>query len=140
MLRLASPKGGRIVPPGPGAPEAPETAEEFVRMDDKQTFAAETYKVVWPSGRQVHDGHQLAKRLDDLNGKTVAQLWDWVFKGDKMFDIWERELAAKYPDIKFISWREFGEIHGANEHAVLEALPAKLKEHDVDAVIVGVGC
>lgn len=101
---------------------------------------ADNYKVVWPSSRRVHNGHSLAKRLDSLEGKTVAQLWDWVFKGDKMFDIWERELAKLYPTIKFVSWREFGEIHGANEHKVLEELPQKLKDHGVDAVIVGVGC
>ncbi|ODT83712.1 MAG: hypothetical protein ABS76_02005 [Pelagibacterium sp. SCN 64-44] len=98
------------------------------------------YEVVWPGSARMLDGAKLAKRLDGLAGKTVAQLWDWVFKGDKMFEIWERELARLYPTIKFVSWREFGEIHGANEHAVLEALPGKLKEHNVDAVIVGVGC
>lgn len=101
---------------------------------------SEPIEVVWPSGRRIHQGHKLAKRLDSLEGKTVAQLWDWVFKGDKMFEIWERELSKLYPGIKHISWKEFGEIHGANEHAVLEALPEKLKEYNVDAVIVGVGC
>lgn len=98
------------------------------------------YKAVWPSAARITNGSKLAKRLEGLEGKTVAQLWDWVFKGDKMFEIWERELARLYPTINFVSWREFGEIHGANEHAVLEALPQKLKEHKVDAVIVGVGC
>ena len=99
-----------------------------------------TYKVVWPRSRQVKTGAKLAKRLDTLKGKTVAQLWDWVFKGDVMYEVWERELATRYPDIKFISWREFGEIHGANEHTVLADLPRKLKEVGADAVICGVGC
>ncbi|HUO23463.1 MAG TPA: hypothetical protein VMU59_13180 [Caulobacteraceae bacterium] len=101
---------------------------------------SEAYKVVWPRGRQVTTGARLAKRLDSLEGKVVAQLWDWVFKGDKMYDVWEEELTKRYPGIKFISWREFGEIHGANEHQVLAELPAKLKEYGVDAVICGVGC
>ena len=99
-----------------------------------------TFKVVWPRSRQIKTGARLAKRLDTLEGKTVAQLWDWVFKGDKMYDVWERELAKRYPGIKFVSWREFGEIHGANEHEVLAQLPHKLKEFGVDAVICGVGC
>jgi hypothetical protein len=98
------------------------------------------YKVVWPRSRQVKTGARLARRLDTLEGKTVAQLWDWVFKGDVMYEVWERELAARYPGIKFISWREFGEIHGANEHTVLADLPQKLKDFGVDAVICGVGC
>lgn len=99
-----------------------------------------TFKVVWPQGRHVRTGEGLARRLDDLNGKVVAQLWDWVFKGDQMFDIWEREMTKRYPDIKFIGWREFGEIHGPNEHQVLKDLPQKLKDYKVDAVICGVGC
>ena len=50
------------------------------------------------------------------------------------------ELAQRYPGIKFVSWKEFGEIHGANEHEVLADLPEKLKQFNVDAVICGVGC
>jgi hypothetical protein len=92
-------------------------------------------QVVWPRGRWAKTGAKLAKRLDSLEGKVVAELWDWVFKGDK-----QRELKKRYPGITFVSWREFGEIHGANEHAVLEELPAKLREYGVDAVICGVGC
>jgi hypothetical protein len=103
-------------------------------------MAEQTYPVVWPRSRQVKTGAKLAPRLDTLKGKTVAQLWDWVFKGDVMYEVWERELAARYPDIKFVSWRDFGEIHGANEHTVLADLPRKLKEVGADAVICGVGC
>ncbi len=101
---------------------------------------AETYKVVWPRGQQVKTGARLAQRLDTLDGKVVAQLWDWVFKGDKMYEVWEQELPKRYPGIKFVSWREFGEIHGADERQVLADLPEKLKKFGVDAVICGVGC
>jgi hypothetical protein len=97
-------------------------------------------QVVWPRGRWAKTGATLAKRLDGLEGKVVAELWDWVFKGDKMYEIWQRELKQRYPGITFVSWREFGEIHGANEHKVLEELPAKLKQYGVNAVICGVGC
>jgi hypothetical protein len=96
--------------------------------------------VVWPRARWAQTGAKLAKRLDTLEGKTVATMWDWVFKGDVMFDVWEEELAKRYPDIKFVSWREFGEIHGANEHTALAELPDKLRSFGVDAVICGVGC
>lgn len=98
------------------------------------------YDVVWPSGKTTVSGAKLAERLDTLEGKVVAQLWDWIFKGDIMFEAFEEELKKRYPGIKFISWREFGEIHGANEKEVLAALPKKLKQFDVDAVICGVAC
>ena len=99
-----------------------------------------TQNVVWPRAPWARTGARLATRLDSLQGKVVAQLWDWVFKGDKMYAVWEKELAERYPTIKFVSWKEFGEIHGANERQVLAELPEKLRSFGVDAVICGVGC
>ena len=98
------------------------------------------YDVVWPRGKSTVSGAKLAKRLDTLEGKVVAELWDWVFKGDVMFEAFEKELAKRYPGIKFISWKEFGEIHGGHEKEVLASLPEKFKKFGVDAVICGVGC
>lgn len=98
------------------------------------------YEVVWPSGKRVESGGGLAKRLDSLEGKVVCGLWDWVFKGDIILDVFEKELTKRYPGIKFVSWKEFGEIHGSNEKAVLAALPDKLRRFHCDAVICGVGC
>ncbi len=34
------------------------------------------YAVVWPSGERRLRTRPLARRLETLNGKTVAQLWD----------------------------------------------------------------
>lgn len=101
---------------------------------------ANAFEVVWPRGQRIDSGARLAKRLETLEGKVVAELWDWIFKGDILFDVWEQELAKRYPGIKFISWKEFGEIHGANEKEVLASLPEKFKQFGVDAAIVGVGC
>ena len=98
------------------------------------------YEVVWPATPSTVQGAKLAKRLDSLEGKVVAELWDWVFKGDIMFEAFEKELPKRFPGIKLISWREYGEIHGANEREVLASLPQKFKELGVDAVICGVGC
>lgn len=98
------------------------------------------YDVVWPLTPSTVQGAKLAKRLDTLEGKVVAELWDWVFKGDIMFQAFEEELPKRFPGIKLISWKEFGEIHGADEREVLAALPQKFKEMGVDAVICGVGC
>jgi hypothetical protein len=98
------------------------------------------YDVVWPAGKQRLTNAKLAKRLDKLEGKVVAEIWDWVFKGDIMFEALEEELTKRYPGIKFISWKEFGEIHGGNEKANLAALPDRLKKFGVDCLVCGVGC
>ena len=54
-------------------------------------------------------------RASTLEGKTVAQLWDELFKGDVVFELLEEGLKKRYPGINFVSWRTFGSTHGGNE-------------------------
>ena len=82
----------------------------------------------------------LAKRLDTLNGKTIAQLWDYLFAGDEVFAALEEKLRAQYPDVKFVSWREFGSTHAVNEKELLASLPQRFKELGVDAAISSMAC
>ena len=70
----------------------------------------------------------------------MAQLWDYLFKGDIVFDLLEQGLKQRYPDIEFVSWREFGNTHGANEKDALDKLPDRLRALGVDAVISGMAC
>jgi hypothetical protein len=98
-----------------------------------------TYDVVWPLGRTRGEIAELPGRLDTLEGKVVAELWDWVYEGDRAFPILRDELARRFPGISFVDYTHFGNIHGGDEHAVIERLPELLREHGVDAVIAGVG-
>jgi hypothetical protein len=98
------------------------------------------YEVVWPRGERTVRTTSLSKRLDTLEGKTVGQLWDYVFRGDEVFHMIENELSAKFPGIRFMSYDNFGNTHDRDEARVLAELPAKLKECGCDAVISGVGC
>ncbi|MFC1986473.1 hypothetical protein ACFLWC_05725 [Chloroflexota bacterium] len=98
------------------------------------------YEVVWPRGNKVVESVRFAKRLDTLEGKIVGFLWDWIFHGDEMFPVIEKELAKRYPGIKFVGYEEFGSTHGLKERDVLAALPDKFKQNECDAVISGVGC
>jgi hypothetical protein len=75
----------------------------------------------------------------DLNGRTVGYIWDWVFRGDEMFEIISEHLAAQFPDVRFVDHTVFGNMHGPEEREIVAALPGKLHEHGVDAVVVGVG-
>ena len=99
-----------------------------------------TYEVVWPSGERRLKTRPLAKRLDTLNGKTVAQLWDYLFAGYEVFEALEAELAKTYPDVKWVSWREFGSTHAVNEKELLASLPARFKDLGVDAAISCMAC
>src|ERR1044072_7057914 len=87
-----------------------------------------------------HHARELAPGLDTLEGKTVAQLWDELFKGDVVFELLEEGLRKRYPGIKFVSWKEFGSTHGGNEREALAALPQKLRDLGVDAVMSGMAC
>jgi hypothetical protein len=98
------------------------------------------YEVVWPSGERKQKIQPLAKRFDTLNGKTIAQLWDFLFAGDEVYDALEVKLRERFPEVKFVSWREFGTTHGMKEKELLASLPARFKELGVDAAISSMAC
>ena len=98
------------------------------------------YSVVWPRGEKTVDVAELAPRLDTLEGKTVCQLWDYLFRGDEIFPMLEEEMTRRYPGIKFVRYSEFGSTHGDEEREILENLPKRLEELGADAVISGMGC
>ena len=98
------------------------------------------YEACWPRAPRQQKTRALSPRLDSLDGKTVAQLWDYLFKGDEVFALLEEELKRRYPTVKFVSWRDFGSTHGDDEKEALAALPARFKELGVDAVISGMAC
>ena len=105
-----------------------------------QAYSDGHYAVVWPRGEKTVAVSDLAPRLDTLAGKTVCQLWDYLFRGDEIFPMLETALAERYPDINFVRYEEFGSTHGHEEREILDALPTRLKELGADAVISGMGC
>jgi hypothetical protein len=98
------------------------------------------YEAHWPRSARQIGVKPLAARLESLEGKTIAQLWDYLFRGDEVFALLEEGLKASYPGVHFISFREFGSTHGGDEKEVLAALPERLKDLGVDAVISGMAC
>ena len=84
--------------------------------------------------------HDPAPSIQDLNGKTICELWNYAFQGDRTFPFLEEALKRRYPDMKFVPYTTFGNIHGSNDEArTLEELPARLREFGCDAVITGNG-
>jgi hypothetical protein len=101
---------------------------------------SEQYSVFWPRGAKTVQARPVSARLESLEGKTVAFLWDYLFRGDEIFPMLEQALRERFPGIRFIGYEEFGSTHGEDEHQVLAALPEKLKALKIDAVISGMGC
>lgn len=97
------------------------------------------YEVVWPLGKSHWDTRPLNPALPDLNGKTVAEIWDRVFRGEEIFPAIRAALKKRFPDVRFIEYDQFGDTHGVNQKQVLAELPELLRSRKVDAVISGVG-
>jgi hypothetical protein len=103
-------------------------------------MSTDEYEVVWPRSPRTIKIKAVAKRLDTLRGKTIAQLWDYIFRGDEIFPILEDELNKRFPDTKFINYGIFGSTHGDKEREIVASIPDKLLAYHADAVISGMGC
>ena len=100
----------------------------------------EVDRTVWPRGRKIGEITDLAPRLTSLEGKTIGELWDDLFRGDEIFPILEEELGRRFPGLRFVRYDAFGSTHGADEQRVLATLSDTLRRHGVDAVISGMAC
>ena len=61
------------------------------------TPAGGTYPVLWPRGPKAGSISPLAERPATLDGKKIAFLWDYLFRGDEIFPMLASELAVRYP-------------------------------------------
>ena len=98
------------------------------------------YDVVWPRSPQGVQRRRRARRLDTLDGRRVAFLWDHLFRGDELFPVLQRELERRFDGLVVIGHEEFGNLHGADEPERLGRLPDDLRTRGVDAVVSGLGC
>ena len=97
------------------------------------------YEVVSPVPQSDGGDDSFVDRVGlDLNGKTIAELCDM-----EMVTGWfppvRAELQRRYPDLKILPLEEFGLTHGSKEHQVIEELPDRLRDADVDLVVSGLG-
>lgn len=97
------------------------------------------YEVLWPLAPAAAAPAALAPRSADLTGRTVGELWDYLFKGEDIFPLIRRALAERYPSIRFVEYEAFGSIHGRDDAELAATLPAQLRKHGCDAVISAVG-
>jgi hypothetical protein len=98
------------------------------------------HRVVWLRARRVVERRDLAPRLPSLQGRTIAFLWDSVFRGDEIFPVLEAALRHRFPDARFVGWDTFGSTFGGEEPRTIAELPSRLRRLGVDAVVSGIGC
>jgi hypothetical protein len=109
-------------------------------MNIEPSAAAAAYETLWPGGTSAVLTFEPAPRPSTLAGKTVAFVWDYIFRGDEIFQILKEALTAAYPGVKFVDHDYFGSIFGGNEHRGIHLLSGRLEEAGVDVAICGVGC
>ena len=98
------------------------------------------YEVVWPKSPLAVQTRHLAERLNTLEGKRVGFLWDFLFRGHELFPAIEEELQKRFAGIEVVGYDAFGNTHGGDEAEVMAALPDRLRDRRIDAVVSGVGC
>jgi len=57
------------------------------------------FSVLWPLAKRSIKTQGAAAGLPDLSGKTVCELWDYIFRGDVMYAVIRERLTALYPGI-----------------------------------------
>jgi hypothetical protein len=97
------------------------------------------FEVVAPMGEQLTEAFQPAPALAELSGKRIGFLWDLLFKGDFVYDEMADEMTGTHDGMTFVGFETFGDIHGGDEHQVMADLPGLLRQHRIDAAVVGVG-
>lgn len=102
--------------------------------------AVEEFEALWPGGVNAVPAVAPAARPPDLNGKRIGFLWDYVFRGDEIFPVLESALTETYDDVEIVGYDAFGSTFAGNERETLDALPQRLKDLRIDAVVSGVGC
>jgi ABC-type amino acid transport substrate-binding protein len=93
--------------------------------------SAAQFEVLWPLAKKAKRAASTATAVGDLSGKTVAELWDYIFRGEIIYPAIRERLRERYPGINFVDYTHFGDI--------VAGLAAKLRERRCDAVISGIG-
>jgi len=103
----------------------------------------EKHEVVSPLGLEAVKRAGSARRLDRLEGKTIGEFWNGVFKGDLSFPVIRRLLQQRFPGLKIIPFTEFphaaGSDHPSKQRELARRMAELAKEKGCDAVISGNG-
>jgi hypothetical protein len=99
--------------------------------------------VVSPLGQEAVKLTGTALRLDSLNGKTLGEFWNGVFKGDQTFPVIRKLLQQSFPGLKIIPYTEFPHApssdHPSTQRELAQRMAVLAKERGCDAVISGNG-
>ena len=92
-------------------------------------------EVVYPLGRRTQQVKPRAARPSTLDGLTIGELSNHKFDSEFTFEVIEKALLKRYPNIRFVSFDAFGDTYGPRDSEVIKGLPEMLKQYECDVVI-----
>jgi hypothetical protein len=103
----------------------------------------ETMKVISPQGLPAGPTAGVSRPLDNLDGKTIGEVYNNHFKGELMFRTYRRLLKDKFPGINIIPYDQFPIVYvggdAASQKRVAREIAALAKERGCHAIITGNG-
>ena len=106
-----------------------------MKTHDGQIF----HDVLSPVGETTIDAVHIATRLNTLNGKTVCEVWNGLFNGEKTFPKIRALLKKRYPDINIIPYTKLPIVDIVRTEKALESLREAILQKNCDAIITGNG-
>jgi hypothetical protein len=99
----------------------------------------EIYEVMHPVGEAASHPASSAPRLDTLNGKTLCEVWNAGYRGDRTFPKIRELLEKRYPGVKIVPYTEFPLARHYDIDEILKDLPQLLRQKGCEALISGNG-
>jgi hypothetical protein len=101
------------------------------------TDAPASYDVVSPLGYRAQTSAALSPGLGDLDGRRIAFVWNYLFRGDDAFALARQRLASRYRDVEFVDFEVFGNLDDNAE--LIDELAARFRELEVDGAVIATG-
>jgi len=100
-------------------------------------------EVIAPTGMQLVEQRSASPRLPTLDGRTVGEVWNGVFRGDETFPVLRAELLRRYPGLRIVPYTEFpffpGDDRPHAQQAAAREIAATARAKGCDALISGNG-
>ncbi len=99
--------------------------------------------VISPEGLPLKTINGVSRHLDNLDGKTIGEVYNNHFKGELMFQTYRRLFREKFPGVKIIPYTEFPIVYvggdPASQKKTAKEIAAIAKARGCDALITGNG-
>lgn len=100
-----------------------------------------SFDVVHPVSRRPAMARTSAVGLSGLEGKKIALVWDYLFRGDDVFRLVKERFGTERSGVgrsgaEFVDYEVFGDI---SHDEPMDQLPGRLAELGIDGTVLATG-